>query len=116
MGVGLSTSLSLMSLAVAAAVGVTQLLRWIQELRDRRALKREASTKSQAERDSIMIKGAEGVLLMMQGMLETTQASEKGLRESNVELSRRIRELETQNHALQQSLYDCEQHERGSDG
>lgn len=113
MGAGLSTTLSLMSLAVAAAVGLTQLAKWVNELKDRRALRRDNETKSQAERDSIMIKGAEGVVLMMQGMLETTQASEKELRQENLDLRRRCHALEAENGGLRIRLDTLEKIRKG---
>lgn len=75
-----STLISLVSFGVATLIGLSQLWKWVQETRDKRKLNREAKTKAEAERDSIAIKGAEGVLLMMQGMLDVSKVSESELR------------------------------------
>lgn len=108
MGVGTSTLISLLSFVVATALGLTQLIKWTGEFRDRRKLLREATTKAEAERDSIAIKGAEGVLLMMQGMLDVAKTSEKDLRDENRELRRRIHQLELENGGLEIRLRTLE--------
>jgi len=91
-------------------------MKWFREFRDRRVSDRDGKTKSCAERDSIMVKSAEGALLMMQGILNTAQASEKALREDNDALRLRIHSLEASVGGLRLQMKTLEAIRRGSDG
>jgi len=116
MNVGVNTFISLVSFCLATAIGLTQLLKWIRESRDRRSLDQSDKTKSGAERDSITVKSAEGALLMMQGMLNLAQASEKALRADNDALRLRIHSLEASVGGLRLQMKTLEAIRRGSDG
>jgi chromosome segregation ATPase len=73
--------------------------KWIQEVRDRSEVERDAATKAEVERDNIAVKSAEGTLLMMQQLLEVTKMSEGELRE-------RVRELERENRDKERQLQE----------
>jgi len=82
------------ALIISAITIVFQAVKFVQELRERAARAADQATKSEAERDSVVVKSAEGTLLMMRGMLEMTRASESELKQDNRVLQSRVSDLE----------------------
>ena len=89
------------SLLLSIVLGAFQAIKYVQELKDRKELATNNATKAEAERDTIVVKGAEGALLMMQGMLEVAKLSEG-------ELRIRVRELENENREKERRLAELE--------
>ncbi len=104
------------ALATAVVSLTFQGVKFIQELRDRASRAADQTTKSEAERDSVVVKSAEGALLLMQGMLDLARASNTELNQSLRESNMRIAELEKENRekALRiQSLEEANQRLEG---
>ena len=96
------TSIAAISaIIISALTFAIQGWRFVQELRERAQMSADEATKSGAERDSIAIKGAEGALLMMQGLLEVAKMSEGELRQ-------RVRDLEEQSRAKDKRIHELE--------
>lgn len=109
-----NTSTSLLAYGAFAASAVTIGLNMWQALRKRKSENSELSNiakKALAERDSFVVKGAEGALTMMEKMLTTavTEVDTLRMRVGEVELERnalnqRILSLEREKSDLQHSL------------
>lgn len=96
---------SVVALGISLVLAIVQVLKWKQELKDKHAAALDTATKAEAERDSIVIKGAEGALLMMQGMLDVAKMVEGELRSQ-------IRELELESRKKDERIYQLEQENR----
>lgn len=88
-------------LVTGSVAGMIQFVRWIQELRERKALSDDTAAKAGVEKDSIAIKNADQTLLMMKGMLELAKLSEG-------ELRIRVRDLEAEGRASDKRVFELE--------
>jgi hypothetical protein len=74
------------AMLVAAITAYVNLHRWMQEKRANDTRLRDQVIRAEAERDSIVVKGAEGALLVMEKMLQVATESEQKFRAKVVEL------------------------------
>lgn len=88
-------------LALGSVSGIIQFVKWIQELKERKALSDDKATKAEVEKDSLAIKNSENTLLMMQGMLEVAKLSEGELRV-------RVRDLEAEIRTDDKRIFELE--------
>lgn len=107
------TTIAALGALLISSIGmIFQGWKFIQEIRERASRSKDDATKAGAERDSIVVKTSEGMILVMQGMLDVARMSEAELRvrikeveKENLENEKRIRDLEEKNRVYEEALH-----------